>query len=264
MDATEHRLICFSRRFNFDWRDLRSFRGVMPARKTVIPLLMVAWISIADLCWPQTNLATLYVVPLLLIASRGGLEPLHRTVALLVLLTYAIYFLKNTIRTGISSESYFDFRLVNRTMVAVMIIAMGQVLRMWIVRLREQADRELPAVFRYTDQDISETLAILSCIPLFVLIAAIDFLAPSNYNLAILYPIPLFICAWTRSRRLLWVTLVMLLTLTAVAHFVDSSSTQYSYEPSLLRNRVLAGIGMIVVTSIVSGWITDKDAIIRQ
>lgn len=264
MDAIEHRSFYFSRRFNFDWRALSSFQAVKPAHKTGIPLLMVAWISIADLCWSRTNLATLYVVPLLIIASRGELKPLRRAVAWLVVLTYAIYFLKNTIGTGISSASYFDYRLVNRTMVAVTIIAMGQVLKIWIVWMREQDNRELPAAFRNTDQEVSETLALLCCAPLIVLIAAIDLLAPSNYNLAILYPVPLFICAWTRSRRLPWIMLAMLLTLTTVAYFVGSSSAEVSYEPSLLRNRVLAGLGMIVVTTIVSHWMTGKESVIHR
>jgi hypothetical protein len=260
MAAIGNSTVYLSRLLAVEPRGTDQARTARPSRPTAISLLIVAWIAIVDLCWPRTNLAILYVVPLLLIASWGDLKSLRRTVSLIVVLTFAVYFLKNTLMSGISIDSYFDYRLANRTMVGIMIVAMGQVLRKWIVWLREQPDLELPAAFRDQDQEISETLAILCCAPLIAVIAAIDFLAPANYNLAILYPIPLFICGWTRKGRLAWAMLGVLLILTVATYEWGTPPTGDGSASHFVRNRVLAALGMICVTTILTTWMRKQDS----
>ena len=93
----------------------------------------------------------------------------------------------------------------------------------------EQSDRELPDHFRWQEQEVNATLAMLICALLVALIAVVDYFSPANFNLAILYPIPLFIAAWTGSRRLLWSMLATLLLLTLVAHL-------WVRQPSSTRN----------------------------
>jgi hypothetical protein len=221
----------------------------------------VAGISTADLLWPRTNLAILYVIPLLLVAVRGELAPLRRLVLCLVSLTFAVYFLKNTLVSGVAAESYFDYRLVNRTAAALMILGMGWVLKTWIVWLREQSDPELPVAARDSDREIGEILALLCCALLIVLIAAVDLLAPVNYNVAILCPIPLFLCAWTSNRRLPWAMLVMMLALAIAGYFIGKSVADDGLETAFVRNRALAGLAMVGVTAIVSYWMTAKQAV---
>jgi hypothetical protein len=211
------------------------------------------------LLWPQ-NIAVLYVVPLLLITFSGSPSSVSRAVKWFVLLNYAGYFVKNTIAPPFPEESYFDFRLVNRTILAGTLFVMGRALQNWMIWKREQADPELPAAFKNQDREIGETLAILCCAPLILAIAAIDFLAPANYNIAILYPVPLFICVWTRSRWLPWAMLAALLVLTAAAFTLGPASTWPGSEFELAKNRMLAVICMVAVTAFLASTHRERVA----
>jgi hypothetical protein len=246
-----------------DWQRSNSNRVVNSLRAWYIPL-QVAGILAADLFWPRTNLAILYVIPLLLVAQRRELALLRRLVVCLVSLTFAVYFLKNTLTDGVAVESYFDYRLVNRATVALMILGMGWVLKTWIIWLQEQSDPELPAAARDSDREIAEILALLACALLIVLIAAVDLLAPVNYNVAILCPIPLFLCAWTSNRRLPWAMLAIMLALAIAGFFIGKSVGDQGLEAAFIRNRALAGLAMIGVTAIVCYWMTAKHALVRQ
>jgi hypothetical protein len=225
---------------------------------------MVIAITLADLFWPRTNVAILYVIPLLLVGMRGEHVRLRPWIVCLVALTYAAYYVKNTITTDGVPDTYVGYRLFNRTTVALMIVGMGLVLKAWIRWQNEQADPELPAAARDSDREIGEILALLLCALLIVTIAAIDLLAPVSYNLAILCPIPLFLCAWAGNHRLPWAMLVMLLALAVAGFFVGKSITDDGLHAAYVRNRVLAAVTMVAVTAIVSYWMTAKQRIVRQ
>ncbi len=261
MSVAEHGTQYFSRGFRSAPQDLDFdlLQPVKSSRGTAISLLIVAWIAIVDFYWTRTNLSILYVVPLLVLAWTDNLRPLWRAAGLLVGLTYGVYFLKNAMHDGMSTASYFDYRLVNRTLSAITLIVLGRILLGWIDWRRELGDSEVPEFVRRQDQEISATLAALCSAPLIALIAAIDFYSPANYNLAILYPIPLFVCGWTSNLRLLWGMLAVLLMLTAVAYVVGPPASNAG-DPSLTRNRILAGVGMLGVTVMLSYWMKDSEA----
>jgi len=44
----------------------------------------------------------------------------------------------------------------------------------------------------------------LIAMPTVILIALVDGLTPANFNISVLYTVPLVTCAWVRSERLLW------------------------------------------------------------
>jgi hypothetical protein len=229
----------------------RSSRGIAAF------FLMSAWIAIVDVCWPRTNLSILYVIPLLVTAWTGDLQPLRRSVGLPMLLTY-VGFVSKYLLYATSDDYFFNYALFNRTLTVVMLSALGCILVKWIDWRREQLlDSETPEYLRRQDREVSATLAMLCCAPLVTLIAAIDFLVPANYNLAILYPIPLYICGWTSNRRLLWSMLAVLLVLTAVAFEFGPTATDVVDERSMVRNRVLAAIGMVGVSVVLSLWMRD-------
>ena len=146
----------------------------------------------------------LYVAPLILMARSGDARTLWRATGILVALTYGVFFLKNVVNPPPVEWSHFDVRLLNRTFVVMVVMGLTMMLQSWIRWRHEQSDAELPESVRYQDQEIGATLAVLLSAPIVLLIGAIDFVAPATYNMAILYSIPLFFCAWTRSRRLLW------------------------------------------------------------
>jgi hypothetical protein len=237
-----------------EWHDFSYLQPARSNRNLAISLFLMLWIAILDLCTPRTNFSILYVVPLILFAQCGRMRSGWRVTGLLVTLTYGIYFLKNVISPS-DSELPLAYRMVNRTFVAIAIVVMGQVLRLWIRWREEQGDAELPESFRRQDEEINATFAMLCCAPLIVLIALGDFLTPANFNWPILYTIPLFICGWTRSRPLLWTMLVVLLVLAAAAFIWGAPPMSPRPGFSLLRNRMLAGIGMAVVTLILHFWL---------
>ena len=131
---------------------------------------------------------------------------------------------------------------------------MGKVLQLWINWRAEQSEAEVSDSFRYENQQISSTFALLSCAPLVAVIATVDYLSPANLNLAILYPIPLFICGWTRSRSLLWGMLFLLLGLTFIGYWFGQPATSANVGISMQKNRVLAALGLVTVTTILHYW----------
>jgi hypothetical protein len=237
-----------------EWYDFSYLQPARSNRNAAISLFLMLWIAILDLCTPRTNFSILYIAPLIFFAQSGWMRSGWRVTGLLVALTYGIYFLKNAIQPS-GSDLPFHFRIVNRTLVAVMLVVMGQVLRLWIRRREEQYDAELPESIRRQDEEINATLAILCCAALIVLIALSDFFTPANFNWPILYSIPLFICGWTRSRPLLWTMLILLLVLAAAAFIWGAPPMSPRPGSYLVLNRMLAGVGMAVVTLILHYWL---------
>ena len=162
--------------------------------------------------------------------------------------------LKNVFNPAEGEAALFNYRLMNRTFVAAMILAIARVLQLWIRWRDEQSDPELPASFRYEERQIGATFALLAAGLLVALIAAVDFLSPANFNLAILYVLPLFICGWTQSRRFLWSTLAVLLVLTILAFLFRAQATVNEPGLSLQRNRLLAAASMCIVATILHFW----------
>ncbi|MBI3836485.1 MAG: hypothetical protein HY288_00950 [Planctomycetia bacterium] len=236
-----------------EWHDFSYLQPARSNRNIATSLFLMLWIAILDFCTPRTNFSVLYVAPLVLLAQSGAMKSGWRIAGLLVLLTYGIYILKNAINPS-EGGHLFDYRLVNRTFVAVMIVVMSQVLRLWIRWREEQHDAEISEDFRRQDQEISATFAMLCCAPLIVLIALTDFLTPANFNWPILYSIPLFACGWTRSRPLLWSMLILLLVLAAAA-FIWGAQPSTDAGVALQRNRMLAGLGMTIVTLMLHYWL---------
>jgi hypothetical protein len=243
-----------------EWHDFDYLRPAAARRGMAATLLVIFAIAAADVCWARTTVAILYVVPLLLLAQSGQMRYLGRIVGLLVALTLSAYLVKKMMSPNGAATSYFHYSLLNRGLVVAMLIAIGWVLRIWVRWREEQSNPELPDEIRYQDREISATLAMALCAPLVAVIVLVDAFSPANFNLAILYPIPLLICIWTRSRALMWTMLAILLSLAAIAQWAGPPTTDPSPDAvsSLYRNRLLAGSAMVAVTAIVHFWIGRK------
>jgi hypothetical protein len=155
---------------SYEWHDFSYLRPAASNRQVAVSLFLIAWIAALDLCTPRTNFSVLYVAPLVLFAQSGSMRSGWRIAGLLVALTFGIHFIKNAIYPP-PADMPFLYRQVNRTLVSVMLIAMSQVMRLWIRWHDEQDDLELPASFRSQEEEISATFAVLCCAPLIVLIA---------------------------------------------------------------------------------------------
>lgn len=232
-------------------------------RRELLVLLLIGVIAALDFLLQRTNFAILYVAPLFLLVRRGDLRYPWQIAALLIGLTYGVFLLKNLILPLGDTPRFFDYRLVNRSLVVLMILAMTRLIEIWCRWRADQLDAEIPEALRYQDQEISATFAVLTCIPLAVAIALVDYLAPANINLAILYLIPLFVCGWTGSQRLLWSVLVALLVLTAIGSFWGGPSVAQEQSTVLVRNRLLAAAGMTCVASLLHLWMNEREAASR-
>jgi hypothetical protein len=242
-----------------EWHEFSYLSNARTRGSGTPALFLVLWIALVDVCWPKTNVSILYVAPLLMLAQTTQPRTLWRTAAILTMLTFGGYFLKNLLVPEQAGDDLFGYRLVNRTLVAATMVALVPLVMLWQRGRREAIDAELPDTFRREEQEIGATLAAVCCAPLVGLIAVIDLLSPANYNLAILYPVPLLICAWSRSRTLIW-TMLVALELLSFAAFLWGPPLVASDEMSLTRNRVLSGLGMLVVTAILHFWLgSDRD-----
>src|SRR5262249_19360877 len=115
-----------------------SYLDAEPRRRSMLVLFLILWIALVDLCLPRTNIAILYVAPLILLAHGGHARQLGRVAGACVLLNYGIYFLKNAVNPSAGIAACFDYRLVNRTLVALMLPTMALVLQFW-VRTRDES-----------------------------------------------------------------------------------------------------------------------------
>ena len=123
-----------------------------------------------------------------------------------------------------------------------------------------RGDFELSEVLRHEEDETDETLAILLGAGLTTAIALADFLSPANYNLAILYMVPLFLCAWTRSRRLLWGMWAVALLL-AVAGFVFGPPTAaHTHIELMVENRVLAVVALTLLAVLLHFQIGERSS----
>jgi hypothetical protein len=239
-----------------EWHEFAYETSVRFRDRRLPVLLAVLWIAVIDLCWPRTNLAILYLAPMFLLAESRSSRALWQLAAALIALTYGGFFLKNLLGSASHADALIGYRLINRTLVAATILALVPLIGLWKRTRAVDGDEELPESFRHEDDEISATFAALVCAPLVAVIAVIDLVAPANYNLAILYPVPILICAWSRSRRMMWAMLLALQVLSAVAFWWGPAHT-HSDEMSLARNRILAGIVLLAVTAILDYWISS-------
>lgn len=246
------------------------FQGLLPARIATSSgaaslvayrwflacLVLAIWIFAIDVSWDRTNVSVLYVVPLLLLAERGELRHVRVLVLLMVLLTFSAYLIKKTLSPEGAITPYLHFSLFNRSLSALMLIAVGWAIHVWSERRNYYAP-ELPEDFRSNEWRVSALQAYCLCLPLIVLLAALDLFAPANYNLAILYLVPLFVCVWSGSRKLLWIVLATLVALAVIAYFVGPGPTDARpiAVVSTLRNRVVTVSVMLAVGTLLSTWI---------
>jgi hypothetical protein len=216
-------------------------------------------VASADLLSYQVNLPILYIVPLLLVERAGRRRVLWQSALLLVALTFAGFFLGRH-PSGVDPLDLRAVpRLANRGMAAVMLVAAAGVLHAGIA-MRERARRARhlwphdPDGLSYQlavldiERVLAPVLAALLVIALFVSDAA----AQAEYNVAVLYALPLVILARTRSAPLLWFGLPILLAATMLGLWVGPAPSP-NHVWNLTLNRVLVCVAMVTVAVLLNG-----------
>jgi hypothetical protein len=231
-------------------------------RRLVIAGLALC-ILLIDLLTTRVALPILYTICLVLAARAGDRRLVIGLAFPFVLLTYFSYAfeLRYFLLTDIGHLA--SYRLLNRTMVAISILIVAAMLSHFL-RLREQMRWQRSTHLQEPDREIYQEViqslenlsgaVVTGLLILSVLVA--DLLVPGQFNLPILYAVPLLLAGWRRSRRLLW-ALVAILLLFSLAGFAwgRSPTTQLVGIDVLLANRTLAIIVLLAIGVVLHFWI---------
>lgn len=189
--------------------------------------LLVVVPAIVDLLTSFINLPILYFIPLVLCARAGKRKALIWLTTLLVLLTYGLYFWEFRHSLFENPRRLLSYRFFNRTIVAVglcitaaALSAWSRVHEQWLRRGAQVTDSEPDIAFDQAVRSLKRVIVILLCIALVLVIFMSDLLIPRQFNLPILYAVPLILTAWSDSRRALWALLPVVLICTWVGVYL--------------------------------------------
>jgi hypothetical protein len=222
--------------------------------------------AIVDASKLYVNLTSLYFIPLILCARSFSRRTVYLMAALLVTLTYGIYFFKISRQQPVVHASIW-YRLINRTMVAVSLCITAGLLGAWAGVRRgqerrgdvEEADIETP--IDRAVRSLRRIIVLMLCFMLIVCIFATDLMTPKQFNLPILYALPLIVAAWAESRRVLWTLLPILVACTWIGFAVSPAATVQTTLPHqtlldyLLTNRLLACLAQVGIALMLHLWL---------
>jgi hypothetical protein len=221
---------------------------------TAVPFLL-------DMLTISVNLAILYFVPLCIVARARRVKPLVIGCAALVTLTYGSYVYE---LVWLGHERVFSYRIVNRTLVSIGLVAVTAVIVWWIrwrddVLVRPKVTWHADANQAVYDEVIAviERVGIGAVCALYVGIVAIgDLISPGQYNLPILYSITVVLAGMTRSRPFLWALAACLFVLIPVGYYFGAPVTLApSFLTFVLTNRILAAVMVLSLVVFVHIWI---------
>ncbi len=208
-------------------------------------IAMIAALFLCDVFARGITISVFYAVALIVLVRAGYADRLRPATAALICMVFAVHFLKSWLYAG---GEALDYRLANRALIAVVLVSLNVLLECRAIGAWRHTDWESPDNFRQDEDEIDETLAIcLGGVAMLAIIVA-DILFPVNYNLAILYLAPLFLCVWIRSRTLLWVVAGASLVLTYVGYVVGPAATPGLYLDTIWINRWLTGVTLVLTT----------------
>jgi hypothetical protein len=156
--------------------------------------------------------------------------------------------------------------MVNRTLAVAAILAVAVMIHFWIVlQNRANGHAHPPGRHDLEQETIKEVTrsfeifgAALICGLIMACIALTDLLSPGEFNLPILYAVPLMICGAVHSRSLLWSILPFLLILTMIGFVIGPKSAwSESIFQSLVTNRFLAAAVQVLLALLSHVWIGE-------
>ena len=227
--------------------------------------VFTAVLAMLDICTTWINTATIYTIPAFFAAVL--LRPRYAFAAFLILalLGYAGLFIGPRPDAMSATDLLFDFRMVNRTLSAAAIISVGVLIwsgqnyrRRVFARLRE---RKFTAEDSKIYLDLLERLevqrALLITVIVVVSLFLTDFASPRELNLPILYGVPLILCASSRSIRMIWIMLPIVIALCWIGYFYGRVATQgiNLSETIVYMNRIIASAVMVLLAVLATMWI---------
>lgn len=242
-------------------QSLLNFQIPRPVGFMVVVALS-ALIFLVDVFTTKINLPILYILPLLIYAQTMHRQGLVGFALFFAFLTLGKYVGEGLYHKQTISEIFVSYRLINRSMVVMALLVSAFLLHRWI-RFREQwaqqrtalkADGEQPGrLFFQTMQIMERTIAILLSAVLCAAIFSLDLISPGQFNLPILYIIPLLIIGLSCSWRMTSICLVLMILLAILGYFVGPTITINSKDTPLIyiqTNRFMACAGLSLVGGI--------------
>lgn len=233
--------------------------------------LLVAGVATTDLLTANVNLSILYILPLLLSGRMRLRVWVWQLAAVLVALTYIGYFFgpRAAHQTQGWQEMVWDYRFTNRTLSAVAILVVAMMVQFWIGMREKNAMSHIATARHDPEQETVDQIlqsfevlgTALICGLMMFCIGLADVLSPGEFNLPILYVVPLMLCGAVRSRTLLWSILPFLLGLTLLGFVIGHSPTQpANMFQSLITNRYLAAAVQVAMALLIHTWIRERDS----
>jgi len=216
--------------------------------KVIVTAVFLVFATL-DLCLPNVSFAVLFSVPLLLVIGTGTrVQHVWWYVTIFVLATFSLYFVKYIVIYGDAPETLLNFRLFNRTFVAITLALLGVGAEAWLYWQRE---RSLLSHTDLTEEDeVNATAGLVGCISIGLLVAAVDFVSPANFNLPILYVVPLYLVSWLVDRKSIWIAAAALVALTWIGYFVTPPSTVLGLDHYFIVNRSLVTLTLMTMAVI--------------
>jgi hypothetical protein len=214
-------------------------------------------IAAVDLWLPQVSVAILFSVPLVILAGRNAkTQHIWWYIAFFVAVTYGIYFAKYLLVHSDDAALVWSFRLFNRTFLAITLALLGIAAQAW---LYWQHERSLLTYLDQADEDeVNATAGFVGCIGLALIVTAIDFVMPANFNLSILFAVPLYLVSWLRNRRLIWLTAIVLVGLTWFGYVVTPRPTVPGVEFYTMINRSIVTSAILLLAGVLSWHVPSE------
>jgi len=221
---------------------------------------VAAWASIAVIfaadCFTQLNLSILYALPLVAIGrTLTGKRLTVLTVALLAT-TLLGYVIKTCVVLTGRAPPLLSYRLLNRALVVSILILTSVVLRLLYRRTLAERRRD---DFDHLLESLTPLLIVLLVFVVTVAILAADLIAPGEYNLPILYGLPIVLIAAARSQRLMWGSVLILSVFSMAGYFVGPPpQVAPTFQKWTLVNRVVAVFAVIGLAALLRSGKTGR------
>lgn len=233
---------------------------VPPSAWVAVVAALAIWII--DLCTSDINLSILYALTVLLFARTLRHARILTAAVVIVFLTYSGYLLGPKPPAAESlRDVLFNVRMLNRGMACVASLAVAVALSQWSrfeARMRRHfAERTLSDADQTTYDELilsfQQLTAGIICSILILAILVADIISPNSVNFPILYVVPLVVCLWSQTPRLMWTLTPLLVLLTLCGYFWDQRNGSMT-AASVLHNRMIASFGILAIAVSTGVW----------
>ena len=124
-------------------------------------------------------------------------------------------------------------------------------------RLVHASDSE-EQVFDQITASFDRFATTILCVVLILLVTLTDVITPPQFNIPILFSLPLVASARIQQRSIIWVTVPMLLLLACIGMYLGPRPLPVHIKEVLIVNRLIACLVLIGIAIILHGWIGSR------